>query len=148
MPSQFETVGDRMLKWEPAADRELGPLVTPVWATQAKIRKKCCYERGRTWVNIAVYPCLHSFLTHNKHHLFENKVSEIYIFIRSVFVRYWSHHYSWLCFRSYLYHGYTTFRVNLVFWFAQWQILLGSLVGLLVGWLFFFLITYRPWWVI
>ena len=34
----------------------------------------------RTWVNIAVRPCLHSFLTHNKHHLFENKVWEIYIF--------------------------------------------------------------------
>ena len=33
----------------------------------------------RTWVNIAVCPCLHSFLTHNKHHLFENKVWEIYI---------------------------------------------------------------------
>ena len=55
------------------------PLVTPGWATQAKIRKKCCYGRGRTWVNIAVCLCLHSFLTHNKHHLFENKVWEIYI---------------------------------------------------------------------
>ena len=54
--------------------------------------KKCCYgremrksvamvERG-TWVNIAVRPCLHLFLTHNKHHLFENKVWEIYIFIK------------------------------------------------------------------
>ena len=57
--------------------------------------KKCCYVRGRTWVNIAVCPCLHSFLTHNKHQLFENKVWEIYIFIRSVFVCYWSRHY-WL----------------------------------------------------
>ena len=30
----------------------------------------------------SVRPCLHSFLTHNKHHLFENKVWEIYIFIK------------------------------------------------------------------
>ena len=56
-----------------------GPLVTPGWATQAKMRNKCCYGRGRTWVNIAVRPCLHSFLTHNKHHPFENKAWEIYI---------------------------------------------------------------------
>ena len=46
------------------------------------MRKKCCYVRGRTWVNTAVCPCLHSFLTHNKHHLFENKMWEIYIFIQ------------------------------------------------------------------
>ena len=36
----------------------------------------------RTWVNIAVRPCLHSFLSHNKHHPFENKVWEIYIFTK------------------------------------------------------------------
>ena len=40
------------------------------------------WSRGRTWVNIAVRPCLHSFLTHNKHQPFENKVWEIYIFIK------------------------------------------------------------------
>ena len=59
-----------------------GPLVTPGWATQDKMWKKCCYGRGRTWVNIAVRPCLHSFLTHNKHHLFKYKVWTIYIFIK------------------------------------------------------------------
>ena len=57
----------------------VGPLVTLGWAIQAKTRKKCCYGRERNWVNIAVRPCLHSFLTHNKHHFFENKVWEIYI---------------------------------------------------------------------
>ena len=56
-----------------------GPLGTPGWATQAKMRKKYCYGRGRTWVNIVVRPFLYSFLTHNKHHLFENKKWEIYI---------------------------------------------------------------------
>ena len=59
-----------------------GPLVTPGWTTQAKMRKNCCYGRGRTWVNIAVRSCLHSFLTHNKHHPFKNKLWEIYIFIK------------------------------------------------------------------
>ena len=59
-----------------------GPLVTPGWATQAKMRKKCYYGWGRIWVNIAVHPCLQSFLTHNRHHPFENKVWEIYIFIK------------------------------------------------------------------
>ena len=74
-----------------------GPLVTPCWATQAKTRKKYCYGRGSTWVNIAVRPCLHSFLTHNKHHPFENKVWEIYIFIKR-YVRLFIEvrHYSWL----------------------------------------------------
>ena len=33
----------------------------------------------RTWVNIAVRPCLHSSLAHNKLHLFENQVWEIFI---------------------------------------------------------------------
>ena len=66
------------------------------------MRKTYCYGRGRTWVNIAVRPCLHSFLTQNKHHPFENKVWEIYIkkcirsFIEVVII-------SWLCSRVYLY---------------------------------------------
>ena len=59
-----------------------GTLVTLGWATQAKMRKKNCYGRGRTWVNIAIRLCLHSFLTHNKHHLFENKVWEMYVYIK------------------------------------------------------------------
>ena len=59
-----------------------GPLVTPDWATQAKMRKKYCCGRGRTWINSTVRPCPHSFPTHNKHHPFENKVWEIYIFIK------------------------------------------------------------------
>ena len=33
-------------------------------------------------IYIAVRPCLHSSLTQNKHHPFENKVWEIYIFIK------------------------------------------------------------------
>ena len=80
---------------------DFGSLVTPNWATQAKMRKKCCCGREWTWVNITVH--LHSFLTHNKHHPFENKVWEISIFIRSVFVCYWNHSLPVDCFRIYLY---------------------------------------------
>ena len=58
---------------------DFGPSVTHGLATKTKMRKKCCYGWGRTWVNIAVCPPLHSFLTHNKYHPFENKVWEIYI---------------------------------------------------------------------
>ena len=45
------------------------------------------WSREEFGVNLAVRPCLRSFLSHNKHHPFENKVREIYIFIRSEFVR-------------------------------------------------------------
>ena len=83
MPGRFELVMNRMPKWGPAADRGLWALSDSGWATQANMQKKFCYGRGRTWgVNIAVRPCLQSFLTDNKHHLFENKVWEIYIFIK------------------------------------------------------------------
>ena len=79
-----------------------GSLVTPGWATLAKMRKKCCYGRRRTCVNIAIRPCLHSFHTHNKHHPFENRMWEIFIYIKKcirsfievVII-------SWLCSRVY-----------------------------------------------
>ena len=58
-------------------------LCGPQWPTveQPKLRweRNAAMVKRRTWVNIAVRSCLHSFLTHNKHHLFENKVWEIYI---------------------------------------------------------------------
>ena len=72
------SVGDRMPKWEPAVDRGLWALSYPRLSNPSQERSAAMVER-RTWVNIAVRPCLHSFLTHNKHHLFENKVWEIYI---------------------------------------------------------------------
>ena len=55
-------------------------LSDPRLSNPAKMRKKCCYGRGRSWVNIAVCPCLHSSLTHHRN--IENKVWEIYIFIK------------------------------------------------------------------
>ena len=93
-----------MPAWEPACRlRVLRPSVTHGWATQAKMRKKCYYGQRRTWVNIAVRPCLHSSLTHSKHHPFENKVWEIYLYKEVCSFVCWSRHYSWLCSRVYLY---------------------------------------------
>ena len=49
----------------------------PRWERNAAIVKR------RTWVNMAVCPCLQLNLSHTtKHHLFENKVWEIYIFVK------------------------------------------------------------------
>ena len=59
-----------------------GPLVTPGWATQAKMRKKRCYGREK---NLGQYSSssLSPLISHTQqNHLFENKVWEIYIFIK------------------------------------------------------------------
>ena len=82
-----------------------GPLVTPGWATQAKMRKKCCYGRRRTWGQYSC-PSLSPLISHTQQtSTFENKVWEIYIFIkkciRSLLKS--SRHYSWLYSRVYLY---------------------------------------------
>ena len=54
-PGWFESVGERMPAWEPAADRGLWVLSDPRLSNPAK----CCYGRGRAWVNIAVRSCFH-----------------------------------------------------------------------------------------
>ena len=65
------------------ADRGLWALSdAPVDQPKPRCERSAAMVERRTWVNIAVRPCLYSFLTHNKHHLFENKVWEIYIFIK------------------------------------------------------------------
>ena len=69
---------------EPACRmRALWPSVTHGWPTQAKMRKKCCYGQEE---NLGQYCCpstvSSSSLTHNKHHLFENRGWEIYIFVK------------------------------------------------------------------
>ena len=62
--------------------RALGPQWPTVEQPQPRWGGCAAMLERRIWVNIAVRPCLHSFLTHNKHHPFENKVSGIYIFIK------------------------------------------------------------------
>ena len=83
MPEQFESVGDWMPKWEPTSDRGLWTLSDPRLRNSSQDAKEVLlWSSGRTWVNVAARPCLQSFLTHNKHHSFENKVWDIYIFIK------------------------------------------------------------------
>ena len=62
--------------------RALGPQWSTTEQPQPRWWRSAAMVERRTWVNIAVHLCLHSFLIHNKHHLFENKVLEIYIFIK------------------------------------------------------------------
>ena len=106
-----------------------GPLVTPGWATKTKMQKECCYGRGRTWVNIAVLPCLQSFLTHTTQF---SKISvrdlykEVYSFVIEVVIISWlCSAYICICICVYLYYGYTTLRwksklkvniLSLVYW--------------------------------
>ena len=104
MPRRFESVGDGMPKWEPAPDRGHWGLSDPRLSNPGQDAKDVLlWSREELGVNVAICPCLHSFLTHSKHHPFENKVWEIYIFIKKCIVRYWSRHYSWLCSCIYLY---------------------------------------------
>ena len=78
-----------------------GPSVTHGWATPVKMRKKCCYGRDR---NLGRYSSLSLSPTHNKHHPFENKVWEIYFFIKKCVRSFIEiRHYCWICFRLYLY---------------------------------------------
>ena len=72
-----------MPKWEPAADRGLWALSDPWLSNPSQDAKEVLlWARKNLGQYVAVRPCLHSFLTHNKHHPFENKVWEIYIFIK------------------------------------------------------------------
>ena len=83
-------------------ERALGFQWPTVEQPQPRWGRSAAMVEGRTWVNIAIRLCLHSFLAQNKHHLFENKVWEIYIkqcirsFVEVVII-------SWLCSRVYLY---------------------------------------------
>ena len=81
MPRRFEPVGDRMPKWEPVCRlRTLRPSVTHGWANPWQDEEEVLpWSKEELRVNIAVRLCFQSFLTHNKHHRFENKVWEIYI---------------------------------------------------------------------
>ena len=81
-----------------------GPSVTHGWATQPRWGRSAAMIVRITWVNTAVVTVSNSSLTHNKHHLFENKLWEIYFFYKEVFSFVcWSRHYSWLCSCVYLY---------------------------------------------
>ena len=77
--SQSETGCQRE---EPACRlRALRPSVTHGWATQAKMRKKCCYGQGRTWVNIVFCPCF-QLISHTQQNITLSKLKcERFIFL-------------------------------------------------------------------
>ena len=76
-------VGDKMLEWEPAPDRGLGPSVTPDWAAQPECERSVAMIR-RTWGQyVAVCPRLQLTYHTQSTSTLSNKVWEVYL---SVFV--------------------------------------------------------------
>ena len=97
-PRRFESIGDKMLSWEPAADRGLWALSDPWLSNPAKMRKKYC------WINIAVFPHL-QLISHTQPTSTLSRIKcERYIFIKKCVCSFIEvRHYVWLCFCIYLY---------------------------------------------
>ena len=74
-----QSVKTGMPAWEPGC-RGLGLQLPRVEQTPPRCERSAAMVERRTWVNIADGPCLHSSLTHNRTHPFENKMWVIYIF--------------------------------------------------------------------
>ena len=60
-----QLVGDRNAKVRTSLQRA-GPWVTHGWATQPRCEISAAMVKRKTWANIAVCPCLHWPLTHNR----------------------------------------------------------------------------------
>ena len=56
VPAAVESVGDRKARVTDSLQTEGS--ATPDCATLAMMGEKCCYGQERSWVNIAVCPCL------------------------------------------------------------------------------------------
>ena len=84
VPAAVELVGDRKARVRASLQTEgCGPQQLLVKQPQPRWRRSAAMVRRRNWVNIAVCPCLHSSLTHNRNiNPLENKVWEIHIFIK------------------------------------------------------------------
>ena len=122
--SQSET---GMPKWESAC-RGLGSEWPTVEQLQPRYERSAAMVKRRTLINIAVCPCLHSSLTHNRTSPFrKSSVRDLY-FCKEVYsFVHWSRHYCWLCFpliyAIYLDMytcsctvGYTTFILKISIW--------------------------------
>ena len=114
VPAAVERVDDKKARVRTSLQGEgCGPPRPPFEQPQPRFRSAAMVKR-RIWVNIAVFPCLHSSLTHNRTiNPFEDKVWEIHIFINSVFVR--SLKFAIIFdygFALYIYVGYTTILCN------------------------------------
>ena len=97
-----ELAGDRNVRVRTSLQTEgCGPQRPPVEQPQPRCRRSAAMVKRRTWVNIAVCPCLQSSVTHHKN--IENKVWEIYFCKELCSFIHWSCHYVWLCSRLYIY---------------------------------------------
>ena len=84
VPVVVEFVGDRKTRVKASLQPEVcGPRRPPVEQPQPRCGRSAAMVRRRSWVNIAVCPCLHSSLTHHRN--IENNVWEIHIFYREVY---------------------------------------------------------------
>ena len=102
VPAAVELVGDWKARLRASLQIEgCGFQRPPVEQTQPRCGRSAAIVR-RSWVNIAVCPCLHSPLTHHRN--IENKVWEIHIFVKKCVCSFIGvRHYLWLCLRLYLY---------------------------------------------
>ena len=101
VPIAVELVGDRKGRVRASMQPEgCSPQWSPIEQPQPRCRRSAAMVKRRTWVNIAVCPCLHSSLTHHRN--IKNKVWEIYIFIKKcvsfVIILYYVSAYICICF--------------------------------------------------
>ena len=82
-PGRLSSVGDKMPKWEPASFAALSDprLSNP----SQRCERSAVMVKRRTWVNIAVCPSLHSFLTHNRSSTLSKIKCEKFIFCKEVY---------------------------------------------------------------
>ena len=81
VPAAVELVGYRKARVRASLQTEgCGPQRPPVEQPRPRCGRSAAMAKKRSWVNIAVCYCLHSSLKHHRN--IENKVWEIYIFIK------------------------------------------------------------------
>ena len=93
-----QSVETGMLKWEPTC-RGLGIQWLTVEQPKPICKRSAAMGERRTWVNIAVCPCLHSPLTHNRTSPFRKySVRDLYFCKEVYYFVYWSCHYRLMMF--------------------------------------------------
>ena len=81
VPAAVELVGHRKARMRASLQTKgCGPQWPPVGQPQPRCGRSAAMVKRRSWVNLAVCPCLHSSLTHHRN--IENKVWEIHIFMK------------------------------------------------------------------
>ena len=134
VPAAVELVGDRKARVRTSLQTEsCGPQWPPVEQPQPRCGRSAVMVKKRSWVNIAVCPCLHSSLTqHRNINPFENKVWEIHIFIKKrvrSFIEVVNH--LWLCFCICLYMYTLSIQHLFSSWFSEsWSPFFQSGLGL------------------